>query len=146
MTDELADLDVVMQCDHCGNRTTFALRAEYTHVEQEEGTGHIGVAEFNYTTWRIMQCLKCLKPTLVQTYKVSNRNLLSSAITSRAEILYPAEKLPLSDLPIGIERAYLAALKVRYEPNAFAVLAGRTLEVLCNHENVPGRVLAQRLD
>ena|SRR2546423_11913610 len=137
MADEIADLNVVMQCDHCGNRTTFTLRAEYTHVEREDS---IGLPEYNYTIWRVMQCLKCLKPTLLQTYKVSNRNLNSSVPVPKSDILYPAEKIPLSDLPITIERAYLAALKVRYEPNAFAVLAGRTLEVVCNHENVSGRV------
>lgn len=146
MTDENTNFEVVMQCDHCGHRATFAIRAEYTYTKPVEATGTFGLPEYSDTTWRIIQCLKCEKPTIVQTYKVSNRNSYSSAIESKTDILYPAEKLPLSDLPIGIERAYLAALKVRYEPNAFAVLAGRTLEMLCNHENAPGKVLAHRLD
>lgn len=140
MSDELADLDLIMQCDHCGKRTTFAIRTEYTYVAQVE-TGYYG----DSTIWRIMQCLECLKPTLVQTIK-SPINLYGTISKPRVEILYPAEKLPLSDLPTRIERAYLATLKVKYEPNAFAVLAGRTLEMLCNHENVPGKVLAHRLE
>lgn len=53
----------------------------------------------------------------------------------------------MTNLPIDIEKKYKAALKVRnIEPNACAVLVGRTLEAICNHEAAPGRTLADKIN
>ena len=61
-------------------------------------------------------------------------------------VLYPTASTQLSDLPAAIERKYKSALKVRYiEPNACAVLVGRTLEAACNHEKAQGKNLTQKL-
>lgn len=58
-----------------------------------------------------------------------------SALFCSTTVLYPTASTQLSDLPAAIERKYKSALKVRYiEPNACAVLVGRTLEAACNHE------------
>jgi len=65
--------------------------------------------------------------------------------TAKRTVLYPG-KTPLTNLPESIEKAYKAALKVQdIEPNSCAVAAGRTLEAVCNYEQIrPGR-LADRL-
>ncbi len=60
-------------------------------------------------------------------------------------VLYPEPKQPLANLPPPVERAYEAALKVRMEPNAYAVLLGRTLEAVWKHEQAVGRTAAERL-
>ncbi len=52
----------------------------------------------------------------------------------------------LQAVPQAIRKAYEAALKVKnVEPNAFAVLVGRALEIMCKCENVQSRVLAEKL-
>ncbi len=140
---------IMMQCDHCGKRTTFALRVEYMHTDRaevaSEKRNYGNKVIYTYRTWQIVQCLECSKPTMTQIYRVSSSYDSSADPIPKTEILYPVDKLPLSNLPGAIEKAYMAALKVRYEPNACAVLVGRTLEVVCAHEHVPGRVLAERL-
>ncbi|MFL5699369.1 MAG: DUF4145 domain-containing protein [Ktedonobacteraceae bacterium] len=50
-------------------------------------------------------------------------------------------------MPEIVERRYAAALKVQYvEPNAFAVMVGKTLEAICNHEKIDGKTLSERLN
>ena len=45
-----------------------------------------------------------------------------------------------------VSKAYTSAKNVRFvDPNAFAVLAGRTLEFVCEHEQAQGKVLADKL-
>ena len=63
------------------------------------------------------------------------------------DILYPSLKTPLSNLPPLVERRYQAALKVRnIAPSACALLVGRTLEAVCNHEKAVGRTLADKMN
>ncbi len=58
-----------------------------------------------------------------------------------------AAKLPLTNLPEPIEKKYKAALRVQdIEPSACAVLAGRTLEAICNYENAIGKSLSEKLN
>ena len=60
--------------------------------------------------------------------------------------MYPG-KTPLTGLPEKVEKRYLSALKVQdIDPSAFAIMIGRTLEAVCNHEQVPGNNLKQKID
>jgi hypothetical protein len=50
-------------------------------------------------------------------------------------------------LPRNIEKAYLAALKVKsIDSNAFAVLIGRTIEAVCKDRGATGHFLSHKLD
>ena len=49
---------IVEVCHHCGNRTTFEMRAEYEAERIEENDDLV-----EYLAWRILQCSSCLKPT-----------------------------------------------------------------------------------
>jgi hypothetical protein len=60
--------------------------------------------------------------------------------------LLPSASTDNSALPGPVEKAYEAALAVRHvEPNAFAVLIGRMLEVVCLQEGATGKNLVERL-
>src|SRR5690242_2909120 len=109
MADELDDVTVSMYCEHCGNKSVFALRAEYRHTDQIENMGYSKV--YATTIWSTMQCLNCLKPTVSQTYKTFSDDPLTKLPPPKLEILYPADKIPLPNLPPAIEKAYTAALK-----------------------------------
>src|SRR5258708_4078785 len=70
-------------------------------------------------------------------------------VVNKTMVLYPEPKIrtPLTNLPETIEKKYLAALKVQdIEPSACAVLAGRTLEAVCNHEKAVGKTLADKIN
>jgi hypothetical protein len=147
----------IMKCGHCGKKTLFHLRAEGTLA----GTTLNGLIRDHFdggiiTTWRVLECCSCLKPTL-QEEKVeynleaepgSSGFYVMEAIPGNASevILYPG-KTPLTDLPKVIEKRYLTALEVQdINPNAFAVLIGSVLEAVCNSEKIPGKNLREQID
>ena len=145
----IENFDVVMLCDHCGERTVFRIRADYSYMEELGETQssqmlrYTSSQELNRTTWYIMQCSACFKPIVTRAYKGVDEN---SQPVSKVEILYPAEKTPLTNLPEVIERKYVEALKVRnVSPSSCAVMVRKTLEAVCQHENAEGRVLADKL-
>ncbi|MGH8584721.1 MAG: DUF4145 domain-containing protein [Gammaproteobacteria bacterium] len=62
------------------------------------------------------------------------------------EVLYPvAEEIP-QGLPEAIQRGYDAANKVKaIDVNAYGVLIGRVLELICEDRNAGGAFLGERL-
>ena len=62
-------------------------------------------------------------------------------------LLYPpSEKTPIA-LPSKVMSSYQAAVKVRgIDPNAYAVLLGRVLEMICEDRKADGDSLYKRLD
>jgi Domain of unknown function (DUF4145) len=130
------------RCGHCGNDTTWEMHEPYTLAEEyPHGTEEVS----EHKVYSTLFCSTCLQPTLRQTvgrYREIDADWLNISTT----VLYPTASTQLSDLPAAIERKYKSALKVRYiEPNACAVLVGRTLEAACNHEKAQGKNLTQKL-
>lgn len=132
-----------MICGHCGNKTTWELHVPY----ETDKTDPFGTSEVSeYKVYSTLMCSTCSRPTLRRT-NMMYVEIDTELVEGETEILYPTETAQLSNLPEKIERKYKAALKVRYiEPNACAVLVGRTLEAACNHEGAQGRTLAQKLN
>lgn len=147
----------VMKCVHCGKQSVFHLRAEGTRYGASLPSS-IDIYKIDYdgtaiTTWRILECALCAKPTIVQEtveYWFDHRYYRAAEIGSvETNVLYPEPKIrtPLTNLPEAIEKKYLAALKVQdIEPSACAVLIGRTLEAVCNHEKAEGKTLAVKIN
>lgn len=62
------------------------------------------------------------------------------------ELLYPGAQDNIRGLPESIARAYAAALKVRaIDSNAFAILLGRLLDLVCIDRAAEGASLYERL-
>lgn len=134
---------MIMLCGHCGNKTSLVSRGGYEHKEPAwdfENDKWVS----KKTSWQVFECLTCSKPTLIEY----DFGLDETDIDNWKDIvIYPTSDTPLTNLPQKIERAYTAAIKVKnIEPNACAVLVGRTLEAACNHEEAQGRSLAQKLN
>lgn len=137
------DDDVVMQCDHCGRRTTFTIRDKYTFFTD---AAEFPYSEKSFISWSIMQCRECLRPTCTESSQIVNGELTQVIVGPKTTILYPAEKTPLTNLPEAIEKKYMEALKIRnISPSSCAVQVRRRLEAICIHENAQGKVLAQKL-
>src|SRR5258708_38361082 len=143
----------VMTCGHCGKQTVFHVRAEGTQFGAAlPKSAKIDFDGQTITTWRVIECAFCNQPSLLKEtidYWFDHGEYWAiEPHSAKSVILYPEGKTrrPLTNLPEAIEEKYLAALKVRdIEPSACAVLIGRTLEAVCNHEKAAGRTLADKL-
>ncbi len=132
-----------VKCGHCRNNTVWKLHDQY-NLDEEYALGTQEVYQVRgYCTF---MCSTCLRPTLLLTigaFSVVDAEWLGVS----TKVLYPQPLSQLDNLPEAVENRYNAALKVRYvEPNSFAVMAGRTLETACNHENAQGKDLAAKLN
>lgn len=132
----------ITQCRHCGNRVILVKRESYYQYRQglpNDGESH--------REWRILECPVCTELTLEQMYYVLDDGAAQSDYVNvdiNTQVLYPPMRV--ANLPEAVEKAYRAALKVRYvEPNACAVLVGRTLEIVCKQEKATGNSLADKL-
>ncbi len=145
-----------MLCGHCSKQAVFQEQGKGTQYGAR--VGETDIETQNLTTWQIWECSNCHKPTLeevIESYQLEqtlpDSNSKTTMVfewfptTAKRTLLYPG-KTPLTNLPESIEKAFRAALKAQdIEPNACAVAAGRTLEAVCNYEQIkPGR-LADRL-
>jgi hypothetical protein len=128
-------------CGHCGYR---GLLEEKERVKVDSRTDYIdAVGEFGVDTfWILHRCPDCGDPTLEQYFWIEP----FTDPEDEGIRLYPL--LPdLSLIPDTIQAAYDLALKgKRVDPAFYAVGVRRTLEAVCNHENVPDGRLHQRLE
>ena len=126
---------IIRKCGHCGSVRELGLRVTYTdswYYPEFEVRG--------YTTWSILQCPACLKPTL-EEYSLTDTDNFPDEQT-----LYPSANAFETNLPLKIAREYVSALRVRdLSKNACAVLIRRTLEVICEHEQAKGKSLNEKI-
>jgi len=128
----MTDTNMVMLCGHCGNRTTFEVKGEYSRKAYWRNDPR----QTYDVPYHLLRCLTCSYPTLVEFLDEIDE-----------EVLYPAVRTSLTNLPKQIEKEYQASLKVRYiSSNACAVLARRTLEAIFTHENAVGRTLSEKVN
>jgi hypothetical protein len=131
----------IRECFHCGNRAPMEIVATY---KDSIMYGEPPYTDNDDYTWLLLICPSCKRPTLEEIFKTSFEAELDGwPVHDR--ILYPSE-INLEGLPEGVKKSYEAALKVRnVEPNAFAVLIGRTLDIICKDRNAKGDTLYQKL-
>ena len=148
MDDEMYVSGAPALCLHCGKLTMLRIRTEYVYSVNEEDYG--GTNDMNRIKWNLLQCPECLEPTLIQTNLVTKRKYRGDTWNTTMEAiraLYPFERQLPDSLPESIGKLYAEAIRVKLlSPSSCAVLVRRTLEAVCQQENVSGRTLAQRLE
>ena len=93
-------------------------------------------------TYELLLCLACKKATLREWFEHD----LMDPEDIKLETLYPSQGVKLFYLPSSIQKAYEAALKARaIDANAYAILLGRMLEVVCEDREVKGKNLYDKL-
>lgn len=133
------ETDVLMQCNYCGNKSRLTIRVKYVQdIEGDDGDHFV-------TTWQILECRACSTLNLGRNYIEPPYEEQRETIVYPIPRLAPKQKKRLRSIPLRISQAYDTALKVKDEPNAFAVLIGRTLETVCKHEKAEGKTLAEKL-
>lgn len=143
---EEQEFSIKIKCGHCQNTAPMELVAKYSQVTDtvEDSPGNF----FNvYTYYELLRCPACREITL-EEYDWCDE-LGDDPTTVHYKIRYPIEiqnKTPLG-MPEHINKAYLAAQKVRaVDANAYAVLLGRVLELICKDRSAKGKTLAKQLE
>lgn len=92
--------------------------------------------------YKLLLCLACKKVTLRESFEHDSMDPEDVKI----ETLYPPQGVKLLYLPSSIQKAYEAALKARaIDANAYAILLGRMLEIVCEDQKVKGKSLYDKL-
>lgn len=137
-----------LTCDHCGNHAPMEIAAEYyrslkpsTYSSLEDEYDYYHQPDEGYK-YELLLCLACKEVTL---RKYFDADYDPEDIT--VETLYPFASSNLSGLPPRIQNAYRISLKVRsIDANAYAVLLGRILEMVCKDRKATGKHLVNKLE
>jgi hypothetical protein len=129
-----------VSCNHCGNVAPMKIVACYSDVNMHEDGPH------SWESGDIYELLLCPACNSVNLRAYFWHEGMDSEEDVTFRTLFPTpSRLPLG-LPEEIKKAYEAALKVRtIDPNAFGVLIGRTIEMVCVDREASGRFLSDKL-
>lgn len=125
-------------CGHCENVGVMEIVASFTET-QYHPKGDISFD--SHTIYNLCKCPACARITL-------QRHLWADYLDwdeGHFETLYPVKRM-LRGLPPQIEKAYKAAIRVRViDANAYGVLIGRVLDLVCQDRKASGPTLASKL-
>lgn len=108
----------------------------------EGGDEESGASFESGDVYELLKCPKCDKVSLW----VGFWNDAMDPDEFDSSLLYPPEKTKLRGLPVEIQREYDAAQAVKsVSANAFGVLLGRVLDLVCADRGAQGDTLAKRL-
>lgn len=142
----MASSKIILTCGHCGNTTAFTVAAEGFRPNTIDAND---AETTTWTTWRVLLCSTCSQPTLErdESRVPGGPNGKRPPRGSSPELLYPVpERLSVS-LPAQIGKMYQETLRVeKHSPRACAMMAGLTLEAVCQHEQARGSTLSERLN
>jgi len=143
MSQETRSIEVI-QCGHCGNNSLMEVVAEYSQLNTQYENGVGGRSWDEGDIYELLLCPACSNVMLRSYYWHDGYMETSEDTTFR--YLYPASNEKPLGLPPKIQRAYDAAIKVKnIDVNAYAVLIGRVLEMICEDRNASGKTLNAKL-
>lgn len=131
-----------LTCNHCGNKAPMLIAATYNKIRNhEDESSCLSWDEGNF--WEMLECPSCSEILFRKGYW---HEYLCDEAGPDYEMLYPSRSESIRGLPIHIAKTYEAAQKVKaIESNAFAVLLGRVLDLVCIDKNAAGGSLFERL-
>ncbi len=131
-----------LECRHCSNQAPMdIMTSHYLHTRPIiDENAYPDPLDEEGDDYQLLLCKVCKKVTLLEVH------IPPFGKDCTVEILYPSATLKLTGLPIQIQEAYETALRVRaVEPNAYAVILGRLLELICEDREAVGKDLYQKL-
>ncbi len=134
-----------IKCGHCQNTAPMTVETKYIHNEVDEPSSE----EYDYyspaeahTGFELCTCPVCKGVTLRSYFW---HDAMDPEDVSY-DILYPSVERIQKGLPPKVRKAYEAAQKVRnIDPNAYGVLLGRVLDIVCEDREASGDTLDKRL-
>ncbi len=130
------------RCKHCANSAPMEIVADYSAVRSYDDYPRSNLSWDAGNVYELMRCPACDNVTLRTYYWHEMGEPSDVEFTT----LYPSEVDRPVGLPDSLARAFDAAQKVRnIDANAYGVLLGRLLELVCQDRNATGRFLGNKL-
>jgi hypothetical protein len=133
-----------IRCGHCGNLAPMKVVASFDQLKSDPSVPD----EFSWEeglVYDILLCPSCDK-VIFRNYYYDDRYTEDDDMERYITILYPSNQTLPQGLPPLIKSAYEAALKVKpIDANAYAVLLGRVIEMVCDDRNATGKSLSDKL-
>ena len=133
-----------IRCRHCGNYAPMKIVGGYYHSLDSDRAYdydpyYENVMQGGYQ-YDLLLCRACEKVTLWRFFDHP------AFEDEGAKIFYPSQEIEVGFLPSRIREAYEAALKARtIDANAYSILLGRLLEVICEDRKAKGSGLHEKL-
>jgi Domain of unknown function (DUF4145) len=133
---------IAITCKHCVNKAPMLIVAHYSEVtNHEDKKSHDFWDEGPF--WEILKCPACENIMLRGGYW---HERIHDGTGPDYEILYPNNSKEIIGLPREISESLKAAQRVKtIDSNAFAVLLGRVLDLICIDKEAKGKSLYDRL-
>lgn len=130
-----------IKCGHCQNVAPMEVVAQHSQVQEHEDD-YSGMRWEEGYVYELLRCPACANVSLRRYFW---RDATPEDVTF--QLLYPSPSQRRTiGLPPKIERAYEAAGRVRsLDANAYGVLLGRLLDLVCEDRGAQGDTLAARL-
>lgn len=130
------------ECGHCNNKATMEIVSEYQKVKSYSDS-QSGIQWDAGSVYEMLLCPAC-QGILLRYYHWHDGMMDPSDVEYKD--LYPNVINAPQGLPDMIQKALNAANKVKsIDANAYAVLIGRLLELVCENRNASGKNLSDRL-
>jgi len=142
MAEEKKSFTRAIKCSHCGNSAPMEIVAQFS-VPVGYEDAEWGWQEPDYGDMHeLIHCPACQRILLCH-YDWDAQEYRQPA---ERTVLYPPPRQGPRGLPTHIQAAHDAALRVRsIDANAYGVLLGRLLEMVCIDRNATGKTLQQQL-
>jgi uncharacterized protein DUF4145 len=142
MPNEMKSFTASIKCGHCQNTAPMEIVAHSSTVREftDDRSGESWEAGKVY---ELSECPACHNMTL-RSYDWHSGHMDGSDIEYK--VLYPVGEKGPRGLPAKIDAEYQAAHKVRnIDANAYGVLLGRVLDLVCEDRSASGQTLDQKL-
>lgn len=131
-----------IKCGHCQNQAPMRIVSDYSNISDYEEHEGMLIWEAGWV-YELIECPACREITLLKHYWHS---ILSDDEEIEYKYLYPSDEAGPKGLPKKINSSYEAALRVRnIDTNAYAVLLGRVLDLICVDRDASGDTLHEKL-
>lgn len=137
------ELEVILECGHCGNKTPNVLLCEAFSTSVAHSTiNPKDIFDFE-CSYYLMKCKTCYGVSLYYDNEFDeDRGNITEAF-----LCYPLIKNATEEVPSSIRQTYNEALKVeKISYTAFALLIRKALELLCKDQKATGRNLKAQLE
>ena len=138
----------ILECGHCHNQGRFDTKTHF--IDRQKAASDVRVFHI------LLECPVCKKATYIISFvRISDEEFMEATFQGHIPggeeikriVRFPKAKKHLTNLPPDVKEVYEQVLKQRdYDANACAMHVGRTLEAVCNHENIPGVTLNDKLN
>lgn len=146
MTRPQERLSPAIQCGYCGNLGRMRVGAAYSEVESHDAEQTDAGVTPPWDAGAVYETLKCPACEGVLLARYFWHSVLEPQEVEY-RVIYPEQPAPPDGLPTAVKAAYDRALALRKrDPNAYGVLLGRVLELVCEDRQAKGRRLHQQLE